>query len=103
MPCCACILSGSIFSTFRLGASERAGERCVCQWVRRRGLIGRRAQQECAWLLLSAGRVQTAQSSRGRVIVTGKSLHEQREPRPCQICGARENSFGGGSQQNSRE
>lgn len=63
---------------------------CVCVSVRDKcvwlTLIGRRAQQECGWLQLSMGQVQTALSSHERVIVTGKSLHDQREPGLCQIC-----------------
>lgn len=77
-------------------APEHVGERCVCvraRRVRSLTLIGRRAQQECAWLQLSAGQVQTALSSHERVIVTGKSLHDQREPSLCQICTALENFF----------
>lgn len=62
---------------------------CVCVSARQvcwLTLIGRRAQQECARLQRSAGQVQTALSSHERVIVTGKSLHDQREPGPGQIC-----------------
>lgn len=54
-------------------------------------LIGRREHQECGWLQLSVGQVQTALSSHERVIITGKSLHDQREPGLCQICAALEN------------
>lgn len=67
---------------------------CVCvgvRQVRSLTLIGRRAQQECGWLQLSMGQVQTALSSHERVIVTGKSLHDQREAGLCQICTALEN------------
>lgn len=80
--------------------SEQEPFVCVCMWVKDvcvcvcvsarqvcwLTLIGRRAQQECARLQRSAGQVQTALSSHERVIVTGKSLHDQREPGPGQIC-----------------
>lgn len=82
----------------RAQKSEQEPFVCVCMWVKDvcvcvsarqvcwLTLIGRRAQQECARLQRSAGQVQTALSSHERVIVTGKSLHDQREPSPGQIC-----------------
>lgn len=77
-------------------ATEQAGERCVCVCQCGKSALADVDWQEgaagmCLAAALSAGQVQTALSSHERVIVTGKSLHDQKEPSLCQICTALEN------------